>query len=242
MSKQILFGLHAVKAALNNPRRRHKVLYLTPKSQILAKELPSASLPPVKVISVSELEQKIPPHSVHQQIVLETSALPSLSIEEICENGSDNSTLVILDQITDPHNVGAILRSCAAFYVEGLIITSDHSSNVDSSIIAKTASGALEVVPIIEVTNLASTLNFLKTQGFWCYGLDEAGASTIREAQLSGKVALIMGAEGKGLRRLTKERCDELIKLPTNPSFPTLNVSNALAISLYEKQAQSPKA
>jgi 23S rRNA (guanosine2251-2'-O)-methyltransferase len=238
MSKQILFGLHTVKAALANSHRHHKVLYLTSKSQNLLKEL-NGNLPPVKIIPLKELEQKVPPQSVHQQIVLETSSLPPLSIEEICQRSAEETTLVILDQVTDPHNVGAILRSCAAFNVNALILTTDHSSKTNSAILAKTASGALELVPLIEITNLASTLDFLKTQGFWCYGLDEEGSAILGKTKLDGKIALVMGAEGKGLRRLTKDRCDQLIRLPTNPNFPTLNVSNALAITLFEKYSQS---
>src|SRR3989344_1216230 len=238
MSKQILFGLHTVKAALSNPRRNHKALYVTSKTHPLIKELKD-NVPPVKIISLKELEQKIPPQSVHQQIVLETTSLPSLSIEEICSHPDEEATLVILDQVTDPQNVGAILRSCAAFNATALILTTDHSSGVNSTILAKTASGALEIIPLLEVTNLASTLDFLKTKGFWCYGLDEAGSAVLGKIKLDGKIALVMGAEGKGLRRLTKEKCDQLIRLPTNPNFPTLNVSNALAISLFEKQSQS---
>lgn len=238
MSKQILFGLHTVKAALSNPQRKHKVLYVTSKTHPLLEEI-KTPLPPIKIISLKELEQKVPPQSVHQQILLETTSLPSLSIEEICSHPEEGATLVVLDQVTDPHNVGAILRSCAAFNVAALILTADHSSGTNSTILAKIASGALEMVPLIEVTNLASTLDFLKTKGFWCYGLDELGSAVLGKIKLDGKIALVMGAEGKGLRRLTKERCDQLIRLPTNPNFPTLNVSNALAIALFEKQSQS---
>ena len=238
MKKQILFGLHTVKAALANPHRHHKALYLIDKSRHLLKELPD-KLPPVKIISLKELEQKVPPQSVHQQIVLETSAIPSLSIEELCDASTAEETLVILDQVTDPHNVGAILRSCAALNAKALILTSNHSSNIDSTVLAKTASGALEIIPIIEVTNLAATLDFLKEKGFWCYGLDESGSSVLGQVKLEGKVAFVMGAEGKGLRRLTKEKCDDLIRLPTNRQFSTLNVSNALAIVLFEKYVQS---
>lgn len=238
MKKQILFGLHTVRAALANPHRQHKVLYLTNKTQSLIKDLPK-ELPPIKILPLKELEQKVPPQSVHQQIVLETSPIPLLSIEEVCETSRPDETLVVLDQITDPHNVGAILRSCAVFNAKALILTTNHSSAIDSTILAKTASGALEITPVVEVTNLAATLDFLKEKGFWCYGLDEAGSSTLGETKLEGKVAFVMGAEGKGLRRLTKEKCDYLIRLPTNPHFSTLNVSNALAITLFERYAQS---
>ena len=237
MKKQFLFGLHAVKAALDNPRRRHITIFVTEKSKKSTDSF-KGQLPPIKVVSLKELEQKVPPQSVHQQIVLETSPIEPLSLEELCAQAPDNATVVILDQVTDPHNVGAILRSCAAFGSEALIITSNHGADINSSVLAKVASGALEVVPILEEVNLSQAMETLKNYGFWCYGLDEEGEETLGKINLEGKIALVFGAEGPGLRRLTKERCDGLIRLPTTGKFSTLNVSNTVAVALFDRQSR----
>lgn len=239
MKKQFLFGMHAVKAALGNPRRRHIAIYVTEKTKKSVDSF-KGNLPPIKVISLKELEQKIPPQSVHQQIVLETTPIEPLSLEAVCLQASNQATVVILDQVTDPHNVGAILRSCAAFGAEALIITANHGADLNSAILAKVASGALEVVPVLEEINLSQAMDILKKNGFWCYGLDEQGDDILGTVKLEGKIALVFGAEGPGLRRLTKERCDGLIRLPTTNQFSTLNVSNTVAVALFDRYARLP--
>jgi 23S rRNA (guanosine2251-2'-O)-methyltransferase len=138
-----------------------------------------------------------------------------------------------LDQVSDPHNVGAILRSAAVFGAKALILT-DRNAPSESGVLAKSASGALEIVPLIRVTNLAHTIKDLKDIGFWCVGFAETGTTTLDQIDLKGKIALVMGAEGDGMRRLTKDLCDFTVSLPTAASFSALNVSNAAAIALYE--------
>jgi len=232
MKKQFLFGLHAVKAALKNPQRKHTALYVTDKSHKTALAF-KGTLPSVKVISLKELEQKIPSQSIHQQVVLETTPIAPFSLEDICAQAKNDATIVVLDQVTDPHNVGAILRSCAAFGSIALVVTANHGADTSSAVLAKVASGALEVVPILEEVNLSQTMDTLKEYGFWCYGLDEEGEETLGKIKLDGKVALFFGAEGPGLRRLTKEKCDVMLRLPTTDQFSTLNVSNTVAVALF---------
>ena len=139
----------------------------------------------------------------------------------------------MLDQVTDPHNVGAILRTARALKALGVIMTERNAPPLGGAL-AKAASGALDQIPVWKVTNLARTLEEIKNLGFWTVGLDERGPQTIAQSGFPDRVALIMGAEGEGLRRLTQEKCDFLAKLPTDPEFPTLNVSVAMALALYE--------
>jgi 23S rRNA (guanosine2251-2'-O)-methyltransferase len=147
--------------------------------------------------------------------------------------GQDQAVIMILDQVTDPHNVGAILRSSAAFGAVGLIIPDRHAPD-ETGTLAKSASGALERLPLVRAINLVRALEDLKKAGFWIAGMAGEAKQTLAEAKLSGRVAIVMGSEGEGLRRLTREHCDHLVKLPQTDLVESLNVSNAAAVALYE--------
>lgn len=219
-----IYGKHAVLSAINNPKRKIKKVIISGDSEIFFEKN-------IEIIKVTnkEIEGFLPENSVHQGIACEAEPLPEQDIEDIYES----RLLVILDQVTDPHNVGAILRSSAAFGAGGVIMPRDNSPN-ESGVMAKAASGALDIVPLVKVTNLSKTINELKKNGFWCIGLDGEAKTIIKDVPDYKKTVLVLGAEGKGLRRLTAEKCDLLVKLPMTEKVESLNVSNAAAIALYE--------
>lgn len=228
-----LWGLHTCRAALQNKKRHCHELFVT-QSALQGISIPIEAIKcPVKIVTADKFEEILPSLSVHQGIALRTESLIYPALEEFCPTLPPSSIFVIFDQITDPHNIGAILRTAAALGAAGIIMT-DKNSPLLSGTLAKTASGALEKLPIFKVTNLVRTLEQLKEYGFWIAGLDETGTHNIKDANLPKKIGLVLGAEGEGLRRLTKEKCDFLLKISTSPEFPTLNVSVAAAISLYE--------
>ncbi|WP_052045897.1 23S rRNA (guanosine(2251)-2'-O)-methyltransferase RlmB [Candidatus Paracaedibacter symbiosus] len=233
-----LYGIHACTAALKNEERiLYEVALLGEKS--LETVISGVDVPASKIKTVDKLwfENKFNVGAVHQGIAVQVSALPRYSFEELEEVNTPNQLIIILDQVSDPHNVGAIIRSAAAFGAKALIMT-DRNAPEESGVLAKSASGALELVPIIRCTNLMQTIDKLKKIGFWTYGFAENGTTTLQKADFTGKVALILGAEGKGMRRLTFENCDFLIRLETAEAFSTLNVSNAAAIALYSVYCQ----
>jgi 23S rRNA (guanosine2251-2'-O)-methyltransferase len=239
--KQILFGLHACLEALKNPKRGGHALFVSHKTFLSLDAEVQESINQLTTpifVENDEIEQRLSPGDVHQGILLEVAPLPALALEDIVDSLEGSATVVILDQVTDPHNVGAILRSSAAFGVAALVMPLHHSAELNATL-AKVASGALEYVPIVLVNNLKQAMDYLKTEGFWCVGLDERGTQTLNSFSFDGKTALVLGAEGKGLRRLTAETCDVLVSLPTGPVFQTLNVSNAAAVALYEIFCQS---
>jgi 23S rRNA (guanosine2251-2'-O)-methyltransferase len=180
----------------------------------------------------ARLDALLPQGSVHQGIVVEAAPLSQPSLADwLSEDAS--KPILLLDQVTDPHNVGAILRSAAAFDA-GCVILTDRNAPAESGVMAKTASGAMEIVPLITVGNLSQALDTLKKAGYWTAGLDGEAKESIAQAKLDAKTVLVLGAEGKGLRRLTAERCDFLVKLPMSGKMESLNVSNAAAIALYD--------
>jgi len=244
---QWLFGTHAVLSALVNPLRECRRLLVSAEvERALARELAAAArarpgLAPEQA-SRAELDRLFPA-AAHQGIALLTSPLAEPTLAELLREGAaaDRAVLVVLDQVTDPHNVGAILRSAAAFAALGVVVTERHAPGT-SATLAKVASGALETMPFLRVGNLARALEEIKAAGFWCAGLAADAATTIAEAKLDRRVALVLGAEGTGLRRLTRERCDLLVRIPLAAGMESLNVSNAAAIALYElARAREPR-
>ncbi len=230
-SRLWLWGTHACKAALENPKRRCFRLLMT---ESVAKEfapLKKTQACKIESLDSSSLSRFLPEGAVHQGVAMEVAPLLGSSLQELRK--INKGILIVLDQVTDPHNVGAILRTARALGALGIVMT-DRNAPPLGGVLAKAASGALEKLPLWKVTNLARTLEELKEEGFWTVGLDERAPQTLSQLNLPEKIVLIVGAEGEGLRRLTQEKCDYLAKLPTDPAFPTLNVSVALALALYE--------
>lgn len=231
-SKNWLWGLHAARAALANPSRQIHGIYVT--TSVLDEfDIPEKRSPALKILSNLEISNLLPEGAVHQGIALHVADLNEPAFLPYLKTLDENAKVVVLDHVTDPHNVGAIIRTCAALGAKALIMTERHSPQLTGAL-AKSACGALEILPIFKITNLARSLQDLKDCGFWTVGLAEEGATYISETDLTGKIALIMGAEGEGLRRLTREHCDYMVKLKTSDDFSTLNVSVATALALYE--------
>ncbi len=232
-----LWGRHAVTAAIANANRSIEVLYCTPASEAGIRALAGAAgRPEPLVLAARDLADRVPENAVHQGLVAVARPLAQPDPMDLIDGSAQ--VFVVLDQITDPQNAGAVLRSAAAFGAAGLIMQDRHSPPIDG-IMAKAASGALEHVPVVLVTNLARTLDRMKRHGVWCIGLSGSAAAAFTDLGFDGPVALVLGAEGPGLRRLTQDRCDAMVRLPTNARFPTLNISNAAAIALYEFRRQT---
>lgn len=225
-----LWGRHAVEAALKNPDRRHRKLWATREGiESLDGELPANF--PLEYAQAADLGRLVARDAPHQGLVLECAPLEDMFLEDIL-HGDPSRPLVVLDQVTDPHNVGAIMRSAAAFNACG-IVTQDRHAPPESGTLAKSASGALEVLPWVRVVNLARALEEIAEAGYWRIGLDGEGAMTLSESLPTGPVALVLGAEGEGMRRNILEHCDAVARLPISDAMESLNVSNAAAIALY---------
>lgn len=232
-----LYGQHPVAAALENEARRCHRLVTTAEA---LEDLPPAVLKalrardiPVESAPKEVLERLLPPGSVHQGLALKVEPLEELGLDEVCaRDDGEKAVVVVLDQVTDPHNVGAILRSAAAFGARAVVVTDRHAPGA-TAVMAKSASGALDIVPLVRVVNLARALDQLGEMGYWRIALDGDAEKTLAETDTTGAVALVLGAEGVGLRRLTRERCDTVARLPIS-GIESLNVSNAAAVALYE--------
>lgn len=222
-----LHGFHTVEAALANPRRRLRRLWVTRNA---AQRLAHLSLDPslVEAALPRALDRLAGAGAVHQGVVADFAPLEQPRLDQVPRRG----TVVLLDQVTDPHNVGAIMRSCAAFGATALVMTARHSPE-GSGVLAKAASGALEHVPLVKVTNLSRAIAELKDCGFTVVGLDSEGASEIADFAGQAPLALVLGAEGRGLRDLTRKSCDGLARIDLAGAVPSLNVSNAAAVALY---------
>jgi 23S rRNA (guanosine2251-2'-O)-methyltransferase len=241
-----LWGLHAVRAAWLNPARQCLRLWTTEAGQAalapVIAEGKKAGLerPQVRSVDRQELDRMTPPGSVHQGIVVEVALLQEPELYKVIDADPPPDLLLVLDQVTDPHNVGAILRSAAAFGA-GAVIMTERNAPGTTGVLAKSASGALEHVPQIHVVNLARAIDDLREAGYWCVGLAEEGERDMGALDLSGRTAVILGNEGEGLRHLTRKKCDELARLPTGGAIGSLNVSNAAAVALYEVRRQKGK-
>ncbi|AFX98452.1 RNA 2'-O ribose methyltransferase substrate binding family protein [Candidatus Endolissoclinum faulkneri L2] len=234
-----LFGFHAVMSALANPLRRIRALICSPETAekllILLSKLPDSrykTLPKPKLGTIKEISAIVGQHVVHQGIVAWVDSLRSVNLDEALTTSSKQRLLIVLDQVTDPQNLGAVLRSSAAFGADAVIVQDRYTAKA-TALVAKIASGALDVIPLVRVNNLARALRKIKEVGFYCVGFDEKGSVELEDLHWCEKVALILGSEEAGLRRLTRETCNQLAYLPTKAPIRSLNVSAVAAIALH---------
>jgi len=231
-----LYGHHAVLAALRNPAR--KILRIIATAEVIAElgpTLTSASEHAIEPLARETIARLLPGGAVHQGLAVLVRPLRSLAVEDLIETaeGRSSAIILVLDQVTDPHNVGAVLRSAAAFGALAVIMPERSAPDI-SGVLAKAASGALEHVPLLRVVNLVRALEMLQGAGFWTVGLAGEAEKSLATLGLTGRIVLVLGSEGEGLRRLTREACDHLARLPTKGAVDSLNVSNAAAVALYE--------
>lgn len=239
LSKDILiYGRHPVALALQNKHRQVCDLYCL-KGSADSLNLPNGLIP--RIVSKEYLDALVGKDAVHQGLVARCRPLPAVSLDDLIRTLQPRETAVILilDQVTDPHNIGAILRSAVAFDAAAVIIPEAGAPD-ETGTLAKSASGALELIPLVRVPNLSRAMAKLKENGFWCIGMDGYADTCIGDQKLPAKSAFVMGSEGSGMRRLTQESCDYTTKLPINPAIESLNVSNAAALTLYEFRRQHP--
>ncbi len=229
----IIYGRHAVLSALQNPKRRISRLLCTADNAVEVRNLLRPDL--IKVTDRKEIDKLLPRDAVHQGFALYCSPLEPLNIDELCDLAASQERchVLILDSVTDPQNIGAIIRSCAAFNTLALVLQ-DKNSPEETGAMNKASAGTIEFMPICRVTNLSRAIESLKDAGFWVIGMDGYATTSVDQINKSGKTAVIMGSEGKGMRRLVEESCDSTVRLPMNEKVESLNVSTAAAIILYE--------
>jgi 23S rRNA (guanosine2251-2'-O)-methyltransferase len=223
------WGKHAVSAALANDERQIHRIWVT-REAAAGYDIPNSI--PVTFADVADLGRLVPRDAPHQGVVAEVERLDDILLADLLDRAEDGRPLLVLDQVTDPHNLGAILRSAAAFDACALV-TQDRHAPPESGVVAKAASGALETVPWVRVVNLSRALEEAAEAGYWRIGLDGTAQATLADALPAGPVALVLGAEGEGLRDNVAAHCDALARLPIGNRMESLNVSNAAAIALY---------
>lgn len=229
-SRPRFYGRHAVLAALANPERNVRKLWGT-REALAALDIPPVI--PITYADAADLGRLVPGDAPHQGLVAEVDPLEDIWLGDLLQQGEgDQRPLVVLDQVTDPHNVGAVLRSAAAFDALG-IVTQDRHAPPESGALARAASGTLETVPWVRVVNLARALEEIAEAGYWRIGLTGHAKGTLAQVMGEGRIALVLGAEGEGMRQNTEAHCDELARLPISPKVESLNVSNAAAVALY---------
>lgn len=224
----VIYGAHPVEEALKNPRRKFVKLTTTLNGAERLKEFTQPLGITPEIVNPKVLDRRLEPDAVHQGMILDAKPLRQPQLHEIEQSG----VVVMLDQVTDPHNVGAILRTCAAFNVRALVTTARHSAEA-SGVLFKAASGAYEHVPFVKVTNLARAMEELREAGFRLVGLDSEAEIALGQVDKTPPLVLVLGAEGKGLRELTRKNCDVVAKLDFSGAIRSLNVSNAAAVALY---------
>lgn len=238
-----LYGRHTVVAALANPERRWRRLAVLTGQEAEAQQMLAAAVAEhrgdsaaLDILDRDAFSALLPPGAVHQGLALEVEPLPEPDLDGLLrevETASGRCVIIALDQVSDPQNVGAVLRSASAFDARGVLIAA-HGAPPVTGALAKAASGAVDRIPLIRAVNLARALIRLKEHGFWVCGLDETADRVLADVELGARAVLVLGSEGGGMRRLVREHCDHLARLPTSPAQPTLNVSNAAAVALYE--------
>ncbi len=227
-----LYGIHAVRAALANPRRRVKRLLITTRA---AEEIGEKLLGRVRheVTDGDTVARMLPAGAVHQGVALQCDPLHGHTLAEVLEPSERRRIVLVLDQISDPHNAGAILRTAAAFGVS-VVIVQDRNSPPETGALAKSASGALDLIPVVSVVNISRALDDLSKLGFWRVALAGDGEAPLKDVAHDGDIVLVLGSEGSGIRRLVREHCDAAAYVPMDSAMESLNVSNAAAIALYE--------
>jgi 23S rRNA (guanosine2251-2'-O)-methyltransferase len=229
-----IYGHHALQGCLkHSPRRIQRALFLKGKEKEYIDFIPKGI--PLEIVDEGFFQKTFGDGHVHQGAAFWVLPPETQNFDDYLNNlFHEDQLLVCLDHVTDPHNLGAIIRSAAAFGVHGLIVPKHDSAPLHSPIVAKTASGGIEHIPLFQVTNIPQALQKAQKNNFWSFGLDERGTQSLPETHFKGHAIIVMGAEGSGLRRLTAETCDFLVSLPTSQKFSTLNVSNAAAVTIYE--------
>ncbi|QGR02670.1 23S rRNA (guanosine(2251)-2'-O)-methyltransferase RlmB [Ehrlichia ruminantium] len=234
-----IYGKHTCIAALQNTNRKCYELLVTEnfikhnheiqKIRELSKQ---QNIYP-KQVNLNTINSVLPPNSNHQGIALQVATIDTVTIEDVLSNiATESSTIILLDQVTDVHNVGSIIRSAVCFNAHAIILPYYNSPSENCGM-SKTSSGAIDMIPIVYAVNISNTINILKKAGYWCYGFDAKEGEFLHKVKLDNKRLVIFGSENKGLRKLTKENCDFLLKIATSEKIDSLNVSNAAAIALY---------
>ena len=236
-----LYGHHAVVAALANQERRVLRLLATPEAMEKLRAdatVPQGVLTRATVVGRPEIDKAVGEHAVHQGVAMFTRPIDH-HLEDVLAiaEARESCCVVMLDQVSDPHNVGAIIRSAAALDASA-VITLDRRAAAETGALAKSASGALDRIAFVQITNLARTIAVLKEHNFWVVGLEADGEKTLSNIDLKGRIAFVLGTEGEGLRRLVRESCDLIARLPITAAAESLNVSNAAAVALYERRRQ----
>ena len=239
-----IYGKHATKAALLNPKREILKFILLESNKNFFQEIPEASkninIPSLEFVDKNYFHTLFGKEATHQGSAVLVKKLEEVFLDELLRNENDDRPFIFLDQVADPQNIGSILRAAAVFGARAVVITEDHSPEITPAL-AKAASGALESIPIIRVINLVHSINILKKHGFWSVGLDERSEKKLDEVDLREKFVFIIGNEGSGLRRLSKETCDFIVQLPGPGIFTTLNAAQAATVTLYESSKQRMK-